>query len=358
MQRISLCKIQSNTGQIAGLPRNPRVIKDRKYRELLESVKALPEMLDYRPLLVFPNGDKFVLIGGNMRFRVLKELGYTDAPCDVLPADMPIDKVREIVKKDNQTFGDWDMGVMFDEWGSDDVDSVIDLPDEFYDEQPFDEKPHKKEAKPKGDTEPNLDLRNTMVADVLFASNNAYDIPTLDIKKQAGVLELPFAAYGADSRLRADIASYHFYVDDYRFEAIWKDPRKLLQSGCRQIVEPNLSLYDTTPIAYGLNAIYRKRWIARWLQERGILVFADLNVSSKFYTYNVMGIPQGWNAFATRGYSDRLDRLETEIAQAQRISERNVPNMIIYGGGNRAHEIAAQYGLIYVEQFINSYGKK
>ena len=43
-------------------------------------------------------------------------------------------------------------------------------------------------------------------------------------------------------------STYHFYVDDYRFEAIWKDPIKVLTSGVKALVEPNLSVYDTTPI--------------------------------------------------------------------------------------------------------------
>ena len=37
--------------------------------------------------------------------------------------------------------------------------------------------------------------------------------------------------------------------------------------------------------------------MARWWQDRGILIYADLNVSAKFYDYNLLGIPQGWNAF-------------------------------------------------------------
>ena len=73
----------------------------------------------------------------------------------------------------------------------------------------------------------------------------------------------------------------HFYVDDYRFDAIWKDPAKVLKSGVKALVEPNCSLYDTTPIAYGLHQIYKKRWIARYFQECGILIYADLNVSIK-----------------------------------------------------------------------------
>lgn len=197
-------------------------------------------------------------------------------------------------------------------------------------------------------------LIDRMLNDTLYESNNILDIPTLRADMQAGKLILPLAAYGADSRLRKGISTYHFYVDDYRFEAIWKNPSKVLMSGVQAVVEPNLSLYDTTPIAYGLHQIYRKRWIARYFQDCGIRIYADLNVSSKFYEYNSLGIPEGWNAFFTRGYHDRIHALEDELAIARRISGLDCPNMIVYGGGARAHEFCAKSNLVYVEQFMQA----
>ena len=136
------------------------------------------------------------------------------------------------------------------------------------------------------------DFYRSMLNDCLYESNNEFDIPNLLLEEQAGKLLLPFAPWGADSRLRKDVATYHFYVDDYRFEAIWKDPIKVLTSGVKALVEPNLSVYDTTPIAYGLQQIYKKRWISRYFQECGIKVYADLNVSVKFKEYNKLGLPK------------------------------------------------------------------
>lgn len=142
--------------------------------------------------------------------------------------------------------------------------------------------------------------------------------------------------------------------DDYRFEAIWKDPTKVLMSGCVALIEPNLSLFDTTPVAYGLQQIYKKRWIARYFQDCGIKVYADLNVSRKFQEYNRMGIPDGYNAFFTRGYADRISHLDEELDIARQISGLDTPNLIIYGGGAKAHEYCAKHNLVYVEQFMNN----
>ena len=366
---LPLSAIEPNRGQIEGLPKNPRALRDGKFDALKKSIIDNPEMLALRELLVFKHGEKYIIIGGNMRYRALKDLKYKDAPCKVIPADTPVETLRAYVIKDNGDFGEWDFDQLANEWEAEDLDEwgldVWQQTDNYSD----DDAPHQSGSSAGEDADDKTDdteerdklaFYRSMLSDVIYESNNIFDIPTLLLDQQAGKLELPCAPYGADSRLHKDIATYHFYVDDYRFEAIWKDPSKVLQSGCRSLVEPNCSLFDTTPVAYGLMQIYKKRWIARYFQSCGIKVYADLNVSSRFYEYNRMGIPDGYNAFFTRGYSDRLSGLLAEIEIAKQISGRDAPNMVIYGGGGKAHEIAAQHNLTYIEQFINSkkYGKE
>ena len=63
---IEISKIRNNDGQIDGLPRNPRFIKNDKYRALLKSIQDDPEMMELRELIVVPHEDTFVVIGGNM----------------------------------------------------------------------------------------------------------------------------------------------------------------------------------------------------------------------------------------------------------------------------------------------------
>jgi gene 1 protein len=188
----------------------------------------------------------------------------------------------------------------------------------------------------------NLQRMNTegfyAVEDVLYPSDNLFDIPTLRTDRQAGFLALPLSAYGTGRKM-SNARTIHFYVDDYRFEALWKVPAKLLATKVKAIVEPNFSTFDTMPLALGIQFIYKKRWLARYYQENGIDVYADLNVSSKFYDYNRMGIPDGYNAFATRGYFRMVDRLESELAIARQISECDCPNLIVYGGGQEVKGI-------------------
>ncbi len=185
--------------------------------------------------------------------------------------------------------------------------------------------------------------------DRIYPSNNPFDIPTLQLSLQPkGGLLLPCAQWGESRRIRKNIATWMFYVDDYRFNRLWLHPAQIPETGCSEAVEPNFSVFDTTPIAYGLQQIYKKRWIARFWQECGLRIYADLNVSLKFREYNRMGIPDGYNGFATRGNGDRLDCLKDEIQTAREISGCDTPNMIVYGGGAHVRDICLQSNLVYV----------
>lgn len=194
------------------------------------------------------------------------------------------------------------------------------------------------------------------VKDILYPSDNIFDIPVLRLDMQAGNLELPFVPYGSPYKMKS-AKTLHYFIEDYRFNTLWDNPAKILNKYITQSVEPNYSLFDTTPIARGIERIYRKRWIARYWQEHGLLIYADLNVSAKFYEYNQLGIPQGYNAFATRGYRGKLDALEMEYEIAVRISGFDCPNMIVYGGGNEIHDFCMKRSLLYVTDFITEKGE-
>ena len=64
---ISLSALMSNVGQIAGLPPNPRLIKDEKFEALKKSLTDDPEMQELRELILNPKQDEkgaYVFNGG------------------------------------------------------------------------------------------------------------------------------------------------------------------------------------------------------------------------------------------------------------------------------------------------------
>ena len=78
---IELKKLVLNTGQIEGLPANPRKIDVNAFSKLKENITNNPEMLSLRGLIVYETeGGKYGVIGGNMRLRAMRELGRLTKP--------------------------------------------------------------------------------------------------------------------------------------------------------------------------------------------------------------------------------------------------------------------------------------
>lgn len=130
-ERISLSCLELNEGQIVGIPKNPRYLKGEEHDKLKKSLKDSPELLQYKPLMVYAaEGGKFVVICGNMRLRICQELhnegveGFDALPCFVLNKDVSIAKIKEYAIKDNVQAGNWD----WDELGNGDWE-VDDLQD-------------------------------------------------------------------------------------------------------------------------------------------------------------------------------------------------------------------------------------
>ena len=198
-----------------------------------------------------------------------------------------------------------------------------------------------------------IDLYFKMLGDYVYPSNNEFDIPTLLMDNMPVHLELPLNPWGAEARYKKGITTYHFYVDDYRFEQLFKDPIKLLESGCKAIVEPNCSIHDQTPMAHAIWQTYRKRYLCRYLQECGMQIWVDLNVSPHFEEINALGVPEGYNAFCTRGVTGWLNTTERHWEMAKRISGLDKPNMFVYGGGKEIEEWCKAHDLVYVNEFMN-----
>ena len=131
-QSIKITKLVGNTGQIKGLPKNPRFIRDEKFQKLVKSIQDDPEMLELRELLVIPHDKQYVVIGGNMRLRAMIECGHKDAPCKVLDKATPPEKLRAYAAKDNVGFGEWDWEQLANEWDAVELaDWGLDLPVDF-----------------------------------------------------------------------------------------------------------------------------------------------------------------------------------------------------------------------------------
>lgn len=127
---IDITKLLYNEGQIDGVPKNPRYLKESEHDKLVKSLADSPEFLEYKPLMVYGLEDgTYVTICGNMRLRVANELriggntNFDKLPCFVLKTDTPIQKIKEYAIKDNVQAGNWDWDELANgEWEVEDLD--------------------------------------------------------------------------------------------------------------------------------------------------------------------------------------------------------------------------------------------
>lgn len=116
LKKIDTRLLEPNTGQISGLPSNPRQWTKDEMDNLKKSIGETPELLEARGAIVYPKDGKYIVLGGNMRLEAIKALGWKEMPCIVLPESLPIGKLKEIVIKDNGSFGEWDMDALANAW--------------------------------------------------------------------------------------------------------------------------------------------------------------------------------------------------------------------------------------------------
>ena len=123
MQVVPISEITRN-------PANPRIIKDERFAKLVQSLKDFPEMANVRPIVV--NKD-MVILGGNMRFRAMKEAKWKEVPVEVV--DWSEEKQREFIIKDNVGFGEWDWDDLANNWDAEELDAWgLDVPVGFTEE--------------------------------------------------------------------------------------------------------------------------------------------------------------------------------------------------------------------------------
>jgi hypothetical protein len=116
VNKVKISEVKTN-------PKNPRFIKDDKFRKLVKSIEEFPQMLELRPIVVDENN---IVLGGNMRLKACKEAGLKEVY--IVKADNLTELQKdEFIVKDNVGFGEWDWDMLantfeaeqLEDWGLD-----------------------------------------------------------------------------------------------------------------------------------------------------------------------------------------------------------------------------------------------
>ena len=118
VSKVKISEVKNN-------PKNPRLIKDDKFKKLVKSIQEFPQMLELRPIVVDENN---IVLGGNMRLKACKEAGMKEVYI-VKAENLTEQQKDEFIVKDNVGFGEWDWDMLANEWDTEKLnDWGLDLP--------------------------------------------------------------------------------------------------------------------------------------------------------------------------------------------------------------------------------------
>ena len=349
LEAITWKTITVRLGDLKPWADNPKTITKAAAKRLLASWKEYGQV---QTIAVSPS---LVVLDGHQRLNTLLAAYGSDYAVDARQASRELsedEQKRLVVLLHAGAVGSWDWDALSGwdapqlmEWGMDaealqgwkrDVSALAaltgsesDPPEEEVQEEPIEE---------------------IKAPDAAWPTDNDWGVPLLDVNLQARACDLPFVGWGSVKRKATMPGTWHFYTEDYRYEALWRDPTPVALTRCVNNVEPNFSCYSQMAPAFALFQIYRKRWLARWFQSLGIRVFVDLNVAEPFYSLNMLGVPKGWLAWATRGYTERMANTEMEYQMACEHAGTSSILFVVYGGGRHVKELCQSKGWLWFNE--------
>lgn len=116
---LKVSALTPNNGQLPWLPKNPRQWSQTDIDRTAKSIREDEDFLEDRPLLVVPDGKKYVVFAGNLRLTAAKKEGLAELPCVVYFATNPdkdFDTIKRRAMKDNGSFGMWDYDELANSW--------------------------------------------------------------------------------------------------------------------------------------------------------------------------------------------------------------------------------------------------
>jgi hypothetical protein len=117
--------------ELKKLPNNPRIIRDKQFKTLCDSIRDNPKYFEARPVILSNRTGEMVIIAGNQRYEAAKSLKLKEVPTFLIEG-LDEAKEREIIIRDNISNGEFDMSALANEWS--DLPLVewgVDLPEDW-----------------------------------------------------------------------------------------------------------------------------------------------------------------------------------------------------------------------------------
>ena len=102
------------------------------------------------------------------------------------------------------------------------------------------------------------------------------------IEPYSGEIPARFIPFNKARTERDCNCGVHFYIDDYQFERVWRQPEKYaaMLKRFRCVTAPDFSLFVDAPKAVNIWNVYRNRLIASYFQKCGINVLPSASCAN------------------------------------------------------------------------------
>lgn len=260
----------------------------RKNAQAVKAVKNSIKEFGFKvPIVIDRDG---VIVTGHTRLLAALQLHMSEVPV-VVADDLDEEQIKAFRLADNKTaeLAEWD----FDKLDEEIADIFnIDMADFGFDiVDPFEE--HEEQ---KGKTQDRVEnIENLGRAE--FPGDGYYDIPIIKPVKKLGKIKEWIGFNYVLSDENPEGKAVHFFIDDYQFERVWKNPDayvdKLKQYVC--VASPDFSPYGDMPMALQIYNHYKKHWVAAYLQECGVTVIPTIRASTdeRSFDWYLDGEPHG-----------------------------------------------------------------
>lgn len=114
--------------EIKKLAGNPRIIRDKQFKTLCQSIQDNPKYFEARPCILSNRTGELIIIAGNQRYEAAKFLKLKEVPTFLMEG-LTEAKEKEIIIRDNIPNGEFDFSILANEWDNLPlVDWGVDLP--------------------------------------------------------------------------------------------------------------------------------------------------------------------------------------------------------------------------------------
>jgi hypothetical protein len=171
---------------------------------------------------------------------------------------------------------------------------------------------------------------------MLWPQLNRWGIPHLDPEPFIPAVLAAYHDPAGISQAAADRGAVHFFIDDYRFEAVWNSPERGLERVRRAgaALSPDFSLWRGMPLALQLWQVYRSRWCGAYWQYHGVKVVPTVSwAGPESFGFCFEGLPEGVPvAVSAVGVRDGEGRDLFARGLAELVRRVRPSRLLVYGG--------------------------